>query len=376
MRIAILADVPWSSGTAGSMRIRRWAEELTRLGAEVSVLPIGEYGRRGPSHSIADVHVDHEVAFQSKYGVLGRGGRTSLRQVRYAIESAKPDWVLCYGRRLSTIAACALTLRKDLRIAVDLTEHPSITCWERGLLSAAGWDHWIGMRLLLKRASVVVSITPALAEACRAMTRAPIMVAPGMAPDVGSQLRPVSFKFGYYGSWHPKDHPLFLAQVATAVLQSSPRSTFETVGLVPPAAIETLAALSPPSHRIVHHGRVPDHELYATLGHWSIAILPRSDDRSVRYAFPNRAAELLACGVPIAVRRTAQVSGITDPLALLAIDDACPEAAARAILSVMGDQQQLETRRKVALLTARTELCAHNLAKRAADLMRQISTHS
>ena len=374
MRIAILADVPWPTGAAGSVRVRRWAEELSRAGCEVTVIPIGNYG----SNDAADVDQEFDTAtkarFTSKFGVLGPGGWSSLTRIAEALRLAKPDWILCYGRRVSTMAVCVARRPRGTRIAVDVSEHPAITLWERGHRSLVGWDHWLGARYLLRQAEAVFAITPNLAAACQPWTRAPITVVLGMTnsvPIVFSAAKRIPHKFGYFGSWHAKDAPAFVIRMAARMLMNDPGATFETVGFIPQKILVALMDAGLDSPRTVHHGAVSDERLAGVLSSWALALMPRSDAKSARFAFPNRAADLLGCSVPVVVRESVGIAslGADSGVILVPSDDA--ERAADMASSILSDQSRLAEFQSAARRGAERNLCATQAIGRAISIMRQ-----
>ena len=373
MRIAILADIPWPTGAAGSVRVRRWAEELSRAGCEVTVIPVGNYGSRDAEDVDQEFHTATMARFTSKFGLFGSGGWSSLKRITEALHFAKPDWVLCYGRRVSTMVACVARLPRGTRIAIDLVEHPSITLWERGHGSAAGWDHWLGARFLLRNADAVFAITPNLAAACQSWTRAPITVVPGMTKGVqvvASAGTENPCKFGYFGGWHTKDSPNFIIGMATHMLMNDPRVIFETVGFIPPEILTTLKNSGLNSPRTIHHGTVSDDLLTGVLSSWALALMPRSDAKSARFAFPNRATELLGCGVPIAVRESVGIASLGADSGVIHVPSDNAERAAEMASSILSDQSRLAGFQSAARRGAEKNLCATQAIGRAISIMR------
>lgn len=379
MHIAILAEVPWPTGAAGSVRVRRWAEELSRAGCEVTVIPVGHFGSKDATDVDQEFHTATAARFTSKFGVLGRGGWSSLTRIAEALRLAKPDWILCYGRRMSTLAACVARRPRGTRIAIDVTEHPSITLWERGYGSAVGWDHWLGARHLLRKADAVFAITPNLAAVCQPWTSAPIAVVPGMiqgVPAIASFATSNTRKFGYFGSWHTKDAPSFIIGMATRMLMNDPYATFETVGFIPQAVLTALMDAGLDSPRTIHHGSVSDERLSAVLSSWDLALMPRSDAKSARFAFPNRAADLLGCGVPVVVRKSVGIAslGADSGVILVPSDDA--EQAADIASTILSNKARLAEFRSVARHGAQMNLSAARAIGQAISIMRQVQSEA
>jgi len=353
--------------------VRRWAEELSRAGCDVTVIPVGNYG----SSDTEDV--DHEFRtaktahFTSKFGVFGREGWSSLTRISEALRLAKPDWILCYGRRASTMAACVARRPRGTRLAVDVTEHPCITLWERGHGSAAGWDHWLGARHLLRQADAVFAITPNLAAACHPWTRAPITVVPGMARGVQAIAAATTInspKFGYFGSWHTKDAPSFVIRMAKRMLQNHPHATFETVGLMPKETSADLTDAGLNSTRTVHHGAVSNDRLAGVLSSWALALMPRSDAKSARFAFPNRVSDLLSCGVPVAVRESVGIASLGAKAGVILVPSDDAERAADMVLAILSDHPRLAEFQSAARRGAELDLCAARVIGNAISIMR------
>jgi glycosyltransferase involved in cell wall biosynthesis len=374
MRISILADIPWPTGAAGSVRVRRWAEELSRAGCEVTVIPVGNFGSSDAEDVDQEFHTATAARFTSKFGVFGRDGWSSLTRIAEALRLAKPDWILCYGRRVSTMAACVSRRPRGTRIAVDVTEHPSITLWERGHGSAAGWDHWLGARYLLRQADAVFAITPNLAAACQPWTRAPITVVPGMVREVqaiAATTTTTSPKFGYFGGWHTKDAPTFVIRMAARMLLNDPHATFETVGFMPKEILADLMDAGLNSPRTIHHGAVSNERLAGVLSPWALALMPRSDAKSACFAFPNRAADLLGYGVPVAVRESVGIAslGAESGVILVPSDDA--ERAADMVSAILTDHPRLAEFQLAARRGAKMNLCATQAIGQAVSIMRR-----
>ncbi len=354
--------------------MRRWAEELSRADCEVTVIPVGNFGSSDAEDVDQEFHTATAARFTSKFGVFGRGGWSSLTRITEALRLAKPDWILCYGRRVSTMVACVARRPRGARIAVDVTEHPSITLWERGHGSAAGWDHWLGARHLIRQADAVFAITPNLAAACQPWTRAPITVVPGMVKGVQavvSATTRTSPTFGYFGSWHTKDAPKFIIGMAARMLMNDPRAIFETVGFIPQEVLAALTDAGLDSPRTIHHGAVSNERLAGVLSSWTLALMPRSDAKSARFAFPNRAADLLGYGVPVAVRESVGIAslGAESGVILVPSDDA--ERAADMVSSILSDQSRLAEFRLAARRGAEMNLCATQAIGQAISIMRQ-----
>ena len=359
--------------------MRRWAEELSRAGCEVTVIPVGNYGSRDAGDVDQEFHTATTARFTSKLGVFGRGGWSSLTRIANALRLAKPDWILCYGRRVSTMVACVATRPRGTRIALDVTEHPSITLWEHGHGSAVGWDHWLGTRYLLRRADAVFAITQNLAAACQPWTRAPITVVSGMAkgvPAVASSATRTPPKFGYFGSWHTKDAPTFIIRMAARMLPNNPHATFETVGFIPKEVLTALMDAGLNSPRTIHHGAVSNERLAGVLSSWALALMPRSDAKSARFAFPNRAADLLGYGVPVAVRESVGIAslGAESGVILVPSDDA--ERAADMVSSILSDHPRLAKFQSAARRGAETNLCATQAIGQAVSIMRQAQSET
>lgn len=382
MRIAILADIPWPTGAAGSIRVRRWAQELSGAGHEVLVLPIGHYGASAPQATADAFALAPEARFPSNYGALGRGGVRGVRAIGAAMRQFRPEWVLGYGRRLSSLGACVGQMPRGARLALDVVEHPCITLWERGWHSAVGWDHWTGARLLARRADALFAITPALAQACSAWSRAPIVVVPGMVPGAQAPVPKRSRTLGYYGGWHAKDDPAYLLAMIERVLAPAPAAPagdvvrFETVGRVPAEFAERLARIAADPGRILHHGMVADGAIAPAIGAWSAAIMPRADVRSARFAFPNRAAELLACGTPVLVRESMGIAGLGLAEGVVEMPSNDPGAAALAAQALLADGARLEALQAAARWTAETTLSARRAVGTALEAMRRASGHA
>ena len=374
MRIAILADIPWPTGAAGSVRVRRWAEELSRAGCEVTVIPVGNFGSNDAGNVDQEFHTATTARFTSKFGVFGRNGWSSLTRITEALRLAKPDWILCYGRRVSTMVACVARRPRGTRIAVDVTEHPSITLWERGHGSAAGWDHWLGARHLLRQADAVFAITPNLVAACKPRTRAPITVVPGMVKGVqavASEATRASPTFGYFGGWHTKDAPAFIIRMAGRMLMNDPRATFETVGFIPQEVLVALMNAGLDSPRTIHHGAVSNERLAGVLSSWALALMPRSDAKSARFAFPNRAADLLGFGVPVVVRESVGIASLDGKSGVILVPSDDAERAADMVSSILSDQWRLAEIRSAARRGAEMNLCASQAIGQAISIMRE-----
>lgn len=369
MRITILADIPWPSGAAGSVRVGHWAAALARSSCEVTVLPIGHYGACEPIESAVGFTVVGGARFRSRYGMLGRSGMDSIRRIGSATEKSMPDWVLCYGRRLSTMAACVAMIPFRTPIALDVVEHPSITLWERGVASPAAWDHRIGFHLLVRRASAIFAITPKLADACRGWTSAPIEIVAGMTAPPTAERRVAGSRFGYFGTWHEKDGPAFMAKVVAAAMEADPKLTFETVGVLPDRAHLELQSLGIQGARMHHHGAVPDALLPSVLSSWQIALLPRADERSVAFAFPNRVADILSSGTPVAVRKNIGVSGLGPADGIVPINSTDPQAAGREIVGILKSNDRITELSTAAGRCARESLAADRAVGRALALM-------
>ncbi len=379
MRIAIIADIPWPTGAAGSVRVRRWAEELSRAGCEVTVIPVGNYGSRDAEDVDQEFHTATMARFTSKFGLFGSGGWSSLKRITEALHISRPDWVLCYGRRASTMAACVAKRPCGALIAIDMTEHLSITLWERGYGSAAGWDHWLGARFLLRNADAVFAITPNLATACKQWTRARIEVVPGLISGGQSVIPCIprsSQKIGYFGGWQTKDAPSFVIQMAARILTNSPLTTFETVGLIPPKILTLLAHAGLNSPRTIHHGIVSDERLTDILSKWELALMPRSDAKSARYAFPNRAADLLRCGVPILVRSSVGIAPLDEYSGVILVPPDDAERAADIASSILSDQSRPNELQSAARRGAEQNLCAANAIGHAISIMRQVQSEA
>lgn len=374
MRISILADIPWPTGAAGSVRVRRWAEELSRAGCEVTVIPVGNFGSSDAGDVDQEFHTATTARFTSKFGIFGRGGWSSLTRIADALRLGKPDWILCYGRRLSTMAACVARRPLGTRIAIDVTEHPSITLWERGHGSAAGWDHWLGARHLLRQADAVFAITPNLAAACRPWTRAPIAVVPGMVKGIQtfvSAATRTSPKFGYFGGWHTKDAPTFVIRMAARMLMNDPHAIFETVGFMPQEILANLMDAGLNSSRTIHHGTLSNEHLACVLSSWSLALMPRSDAKSARFAFPNRAADLLGYGVPVVVRESVGIASLGEDSGVIRVPSDDAERAADMASSILSDQSHLAEFQSAARRGAERNLCATQAIGQAISIMRQ-----
>ncbi|MFO0963583.1 MAG: glycosyltransferase [Phycisphaerales bacterium] len=395
MRVAILADVPWPTGAAGSVRVGEWARHLAALGAVPAVVPLGHYGAQAPPEAVPDPRVAllREARYQSKYGILGAKGASSARAIARAVREFGPDWVLVYGRRLSTVAPCLVALPASTRIALDMVEHPMITLWERGLRSAPGWDHYLGARLALGRAQCVFAITGALGAACRAWTRAPVELVPAMVDveeGAGAGERGASTRdardagardaaardagapiLGYYGAWHAKDDPDYAVALLRRVAARAPEVRVETIGRVPERIAAALESAAPLRGRLVHRGFVDDAQIAPTIARWSGALLPRSDARSVAYAFPNRAAQLLAAGVPVVVRDAAGLAGYGEPDGVLEIPGRDADAGADALLAALRDAPRLAALRQAARRTAARDLSGREAVARALAALRR-----
>jgi glycosyltransferase involved in cell wall biosynthesis len=369
MRITILADIPWPRGAAGSVRVGHWAAALARSSCEVTVLPIGHYGPCEPIESDVGFTVVGAARFRSRYGIFSRSGIDSIRRIGSAAAQSRPDWVLCYGRRLSTIAACVAMIPVRTPIALDVVEHPSITLWERGVASPAAWDHRIGFHLLARRARVIFAITPKLANACRRWTSAPIEIVGGLTAPPTDERRVAGPRFGYFGTWHEKDGPAFMAKVVAAAMDADPKLTFETVGVLPDRARFELQSLGIQGARMHHHGAVPDALLPSVLSSWRIALLPRANERSVAFAFPNRVADLLSAGTPVAVRKNIGVSGLGPADGIVLIDSTDPQAAGREIAGILKSKDRIAELRAAAFRCARESLEADRVVGRALALM-------
>lgn len=379
MRIAILADIPWPTGAAGSVRVRRWAEELSRCDCKVTVIPVGNFGSRDAGDVDQEFHTATMARFTSKFGLFGTGGWSSLKRITEALHIARPDWVLCYGRRVSTMVACVARLPRGTRIAIDLVEHPSITLWERGHGSAAGWDHWLGARFLLRNADAVFAITPNLAAACKQWTRARIEVVPGLISSGLSAIPSIprsSQKFGYFGGWHSKDAPSFVIQMAARIMTNAPLTTFETVGFIPPEILTLLAHAGLNSARTIHHGIVSDERLTDILSKWELALMPRSDAKSARYAFPNRATDLLRCGVPVLVRSSVGIASLDEYSGVVLVPPDHPERAADMASSILSDQMRLNELQSAARRSAEQNLCVANAIGHAISIMRLVQSEA
>ena len=372
MRVAIVADVPWPSGSAGSVRVRRWAEELADAGCEVCVFPVGHYGPTSPPSSAASFAVAADARFHSKYGTVGSGGLGALRRIRREIIAARPDWLLCYGRRLSTVAACSIALPDGVRIALDMCEHAMITLWERGVASAAGWDHYFGSRLLLARADAVFAITPALGAACRRWTRAPIVIVPGMITATTANNATQARTFGYFGGWHAKDAPEYVIAMVSRMFRINPTVRFETIGRVPDNVVAQIAAATDGSPRVVHLGVVPDARLATALAAWWFALLPRADAASARFAFPNRVADLLASGTPVLVRASVGIANMGEEVGIVSIAPTDPMLAADQALAILADANTRARLSAAAHAGATKELAAVHSIAHALNTMRRV----
>jgi glycosyltransferase involved in cell wall biosynthesis len=254
-------------------------------------------------------------------------------------------------------------------IALDVVEHPSITLWERGVASPAAWDHKIGFHVVARRASAIFAITPNLADACRNWTSAPIEIVAGMTAPLKAERRSAAPRFGYFGTWHEKDEPAFMAKVAAAAMGADPKLLFETVGVLPDRARLELQSLGIHSSRMHHHGAVSDVLLPSILSSWKIALLPRADERSVAFAFPNRVADILSSGTPVAVRKHIGVSGLGPADGIVPIDSADPQAAGREIAGILKSNDRIAELSAAAGRCARESLVADRSVGRALALM-------
>ena len=102
--------------------------------------------------------------------------------------------------------------------------------------------------------------------------------------------------------------------------------------------------------------------------------MPRSDGKSVRFAFPNRAADLLGCGVPVLVRASVGIASLSEDTGVILVhpDDAC-DAGDMASL-IIGDQPRLHGLRSAARRGAEHSLCATQAIGRALSMMRQLES--
>lgn len=375
MRAAIVSDAPWPTGSAGSARVQAWANGLARLGCEVLVVPAGHFGPLDALETDPEgcrVRVAGRARFSSRYGVLGVRGLAELRRIEAEVRDFHADWMLCYGRRLTTVGACVAASRRRTRLALDLTEHPSITRWGRGQASPAGWDHWLGSRCLLRSADLVFAITDRLASRCMGWTNASVMHVPAMRVGVDAPTTAQPARFGYYGSWNEKDEPDFVCRVAAGLLRRLPDAEFEVIGSIPGAWRRALASMGAPLQRIREHGFVGAESLPSVLGSWSLALLPRSDGPAVPFSFPNRAAELLSAGAPILVRERVGIDNLAFEHGVLPVDSCDPEAAAMQAASVLADLKANQALGRAARATARARLDAHVLVAAAVARMREL----
>ena len=339
VHVAIVADVPWPTGSAGTVRVSRIAAALNSTGHRVSVFPIGHYGSVDPqsSSSCFDLYAQHR--FFSKFGILGRQGFRRMIRIWRALHKLRPDWILFYGRRATTVGCCSLFFPKQAKLAVDLVEHPCITLWERGYLSLLGWDHYLGARWLLRRASLVLAITPNLAARTECWSKAEVATLLGITDAPGMPLGDRPSKFGYFGNWEAKDDVMCVARLAAEVLRGNRVLNFETIGRRPPESVVAFFREAGVEDRVVNLGFVPDHSLSGVLSRWRLALLPRSAVGSTGFSFPNRAADLLSCGVPVAVRRTIGIGGLLEGDGLVLLDGSIGEMAT-SILPVLCDENE------------------------------------
>jgi glycosyltransferase involved in cell wall biosynthesis len=372
MRIVIVSDVPWPSGSAGSARVWAWASGLARLGCEVLVVPVGHFGPRDAPETdpeVCHVRVAVRARFSSRYGTIGVRGPAELRRIGAEVRDFRADWLLCYGRRLTTVGACVAASCQRARLALDLTEHPSITRWSRGKVSPAGWDHWLGSRCLLRAAHLVFAITDRLARCCMGWTSAPVLHVPAMQVGAGSPTTAQPGRFGYYGAWNDKDEPEFVCRVAAGLLRMVPDAEFEVIGSIPGTWRRALASMGAPLQRIREHGFVRAEFLPSVLGTWSLALLPRSDGPAVPFSFPNRAAELLWAGIPILVRERVGIDDLGFENGILAVDSYDAEKAARHAASMLADLDTNRALGRAARATARARLDGHALVASAVASM-------
>lgn len=351
VHVAIIADVPWPTGSAGTVRVSRIAAALSSMGHRVSVFPIGHYGSVDPqsSSSIFDLHAQNR--FLTKFGVLGRQGIWRAIGIWRSLHKLRPDWVLFYGRRATTVGCCSLFLPKKARLAIDLVEHPCITLWERGSLSVMGWDHYLGARWLLWRASLVLAITPNLAARAECWSKAEVAILLGITDAPGMPLGDRPSKFGYFGNWEAKDDGMCVARLAAEVLRSNRVLKFETIGRPPPESVVAVFREAGVEDRVISLGFVPDGSLSGVLSRWRLALLPRSAVGSTGFSFPNRAADLLSCGVPVAVRRAIGIGGLLEADGLVLLDGSIGEMA-KTILPVLCDGSEFNRKSLESYLAA------------------------
>ena len=91
MRIAIIADIPWPTGAAGSVRVRRWAEELSRAGCEVTVIPVGNFGLEDAKDIDQEFQTATTARLKSNFGVFGSSGWSCLTRITDALAHAVID---------------------------------------------------------------------------------------------------------------------------------------------------------------------------------------------------------------------------------------------------------------------------------------------
>lgn len=104
--------------------------------------------------------------------------------------------------------------------------------------------------------------------------------------------------------------------------------------------------------------------------------MPRADVRSARFAFPNRAAELLACGTPVLVRESMGIAGLGLAEGVVEIPSNDPGAAALAAQALLADGARLEALQAAARWTAETTLSARRAVGTALEAMRRASGHA
>ena len=164
--------------------------------------------------------------------------------------------------------------------------------------------------------------------------------------------------------------------MAARIMTNAPLTTFETVGFIPPEILTLLAHAGLNSARTIHHGIVSDERLTDILSKWELALMPRSDAKSARYAFPNRATDLLRCGVPVLVRSSVGIASLDEYSGVVLVPPDHPERAADMASSILSDQMRLNELQSAARRSAEQNLCVANAIGNAISIMRLVQSEA